>query len=54
MAKWGLGNSRAREKREGGMMGTSVKITQISPSDRERLGTRQVPLNGVVILKLLI
>ena len=24
-AKWGLGNSRAREKREGGMMGTSVE-----------------------------
>ena len=24
-AKWGLGNSRAREKRERGMMGTSVE-----------------------------
>ena len=25
-AKWGLGNSRAREKREGGMMGMSVEL----------------------------
>ena len=70
-AKWGLGNSRAREKRERGLMGTSVErergvserererelflpfpslplsplsliINSISPSDRERLGTRQL------------
>ena len=52
-AKWELGNSRAREKREGGMMGTSVEregrvmsplsliINSNIPSDRERLGTRQ-------------
>ena len=55
-AKWGLGNSRARdtsEKRERGVMGTSVerergvmgrkrRLTQMSLSDCERLGTRQV------------
>ena len=53
---WGT-RARAREKRERGMMGTSFERergvmgrkrrkrgTQISPSDRERLGTRQLKL----------
>ena len=31
-AKWGLGNSRAREKRERGMMGTSVEREPFVPA----------------------
>ena len=40
-AKWGLANSRAREKRERGMMGTSV--------ERER-GVISLPLSPLSLI----
>ena len=43
-AKWGLGNSRAREKRERGMMGTSFERERgVMGRKRRERGTPFVP-----------